>query len=322
MSDKPLRIASRRSPLAQAQARMVRTLLAKAAGVAADDAEGRFPILTYVTSGDQNLTPDLAAIGGKGLFTKEVEAALLSGEADIAVHSMKDMPAVMPKGLVLAATPAREDPRDSFVTVEGQTLNEMPERAVIGTSSVRRAAQLKRLRPDVSIVPMRGNVQTRLRKLADGDAQGTFLAEAGLRRLDASDVRRMPLDPAVMLPALGQGTLCVQARLDDTAALASCRQINCLETALASAAERAVTQRLEGSCRTPIAGLATVTDRTLMLKTELFSLDGEERFQAAATALMTGNERQDLLRASQAGEDVAAQLIVQAGPLLQSLLSA
>ncbi|MEM7739624.1 MAG: hydroxymethylbilane synthase [Pseudomonadota bacterium] len=272
---KPIVIASRQSPLAVAQAEAIRRSLAQTEDVAPKDLDTRFPIKTYVTSGDKNLQDTLADAGGKGLFVKEVEAALLSGEADIAVHSMKDMPAAMPQGLVLAAIPPREDPRDALITLSGLHLDALQEGTVIGTSSVRRAAQIRHHRPDVTIVPFRGNVQTRLDKLARGDAAGTFLAEAGLQRLGRSEVKRHVLEPEVMLPALGQGVLCVQARAGDEQILALCASITCRKTALESAVERAFLGRLDGSCRTPMAGLAIAARDEIHFRAEILSLNGQ-----------------------------------------------
>ncbi|MEO1658200.1 MAG: hydroxymethylbilane synthase [Pseudomonadota bacterium] len=312
---KPIVIASRQSPLAVAQAVAVRAMLGRAAELPEDAWEEQFPLKTYVTSGDKNLQDTLADVGGKGLFVKEVEAALLSGEADIAVHSMKDMPAAMPAGLTLAAVPPREDPRDAFVTLEGIHLRELPEGATVGTSSVRRAAQVRQLRPDLRIVPFRGNVQTRLEKLTRGEADGTFLAEAGLRRLGRDDVKRQVMDPGEMIPALGQGVLCVQAREGDEDVLSLCAAITCEATAMASAVERAFLARLDGSCRTPMAGLATADGAQVQFAAEILSVDGkhraflEERFSAS-----------DHNRAADAGQRYANLLLRDIGPEIRLAL--
>ncbi|MEO1043256.1 MAG: hydroxymethylbilane synthase [Pseudomonadota bacterium] len=312
---KPIVIASRQSPLAVAQAKAVRRLLGDVEGIEPANLEAHFPLKTYVTSGDKNLQHTLADAGGKGLFVKEVEAALLSGEADIAVHSMKDMPAAMPPGLVLAAVPPREDPRDAFVTLKGQTLNDLHEGAVIGTSSVRRTAQLLRRRPDVSVVPFRGNVQTRLEKLARGEAEGTFLAEAGLQRLGRTEIKRDILAPTMMLPALGQGVLCVQARAGDERVLALSSAIICAQTWVASAVERAFLGRLDGSCRTPMAGLATVAGDQIHFRAEILSLDGQlteqcdEQFAVGESA-----------KIAQLGQSFAEHLLNRANPALRHAL--
>ncbi len=328
MSIKPLTIASRASPLAVAQALLVRDLLAKAAGVPLSDREEMFPHKTFVTTGDRSTAPTLAPQGVKGLFTKEIEAALLTGEADIAVHSMKDMPAVSPPGLVIAGVPAREDPRDAFITLDGRALSDMPPGAKIGTSSVRRAAQLLRRRPDLTVVPLRGNVGTRLEKIARGDAEATFLAMAGLLRLDKAEVPRQPLDPEEMLPALGQGVLAVQTREDDMAARALCAAITCPKTAAASAAERGLLEALDGSCKTPMAGLATVDDAfSLTLRGHVLMPDGSAHFavskqislsaQSGAAAL----SETDLTAASALGQAVADALRTDAGDALRTMFT-
>ncbi|GGY37369.1 hydroxymethylbilane synthase [Parvularcula lutaonensis] len=271
---KPIVIASRRSPLAVAQAKAVRAMLGRAAGLPGDSWEAAFPIKTFVTTGDRALQGSLAEVGGKGLFVKEIEMALLTGDADIAVHSMKDMPAEMPDGLVQSAVPEREDPRDAFVSLTGTPIDELPDGAIIGTSSIRRAAQLRRMRPDVEIIEFRGNVQTRLAKLERGEALGTFLAQAGLNRLGRDDVRRCPIDTDEMLPALGQGALCIQSREGDEDVLSLCRSINHETTELTTAVERAFVARLDGSCRTPMAGHAHMDGGKIRFRAEILHPDG------------------------------------------------
>ncbi|ADM08679.1 porphobilinogen deaminase [Parvularcula bermudensis HTCC2503] len=321
MSFKPLRIASRRSPLAVAQALWVRDRLAEALGIDEVDRDAAFPHETFVTTGDRMLNPTLADIGGKGLFTKEIEIALLDGQADIAVHSMKDMPAQMPPGLVLAAVPVREDPRDAFVTLDGRPLDQMPAGARIGTSSTRRRAQLARLRPDLALVPMRGNVGTRLQKLAAGEAEGTFLAEAGLRRLGMTDVKREALSPARMLPALGQGALCVQARSGDHETLSACAHINNRPTALAAAAERALISGLDGSCKTPIGGLARQTGDSLILEGQILTPDGRRVLRGERTVAIGGMTWEAVLDSARAaGADLAAYMRAEAGADLAAML--
>ncbi|MEM9988345.1 MAG: hydroxymethylbilane synthase [Pseudomonadota bacterium] len=314
MSIKPRPIASRRSPLAMAQSRYVQNLLATVAGISQNEKDEAFPIKAYVTSGDKNMAPSLSEEGGKGLFTKEVEEAVLNEQADIAVHSMKDMPAQMPEGLVIAAIPVREDPRDAFVTVEGISLQEMPEGSRIGTSAVRRAAQLKRLRPDLEIVPMRGNVGTRLDKLAKNQADGTFLAEAGLRRLGHDTIQREVLETSLFLPALGQGTLCIQARQQDEETLELCSKINCNVNPFVSASERAFLSQLDGSCRTPIAGFAHMAAGSLTLTAEILDPEGQETVRGVEVAAITTLEE-----ASQLGVQLAEQLKAQASPALLDL---
>jgi hydroxymethylbilane synthase len=322
MSFNPVRIASRRSPLAVAQTDLVRQFLSAVIGIGPDDVADAFPVETFVTTGDRLLNPSLSEIGGKGLFTKEIEIALLDGAADIAVHSMKDMPATNPPGLVIAAVPRREDPHDAFVTLDGRSLDDMPAGARIGTSSTRRAAQLRRARPDLVVVPFRGNVQTRLRKLEAGEADATFLAEAGLRRLGRDDVKRVVMPAGQMLPALGQGTLCVQCRAEDAEAQALCARIDDLDTALANAAERAVIEALGGSCKTPIAGLATAADGHVSLRAEILTPDGTRAVQAVdAGPVEAPTHAQQLDRAAAIGVGVANRLREAAGPDLERMLA-
>ena len=323
MSFKSLTIASRQSPLAVAQAELVRNLLADALDIPEAEREAAFPLRTYVTTGDRAMNPSLAEIGGKGLFTKEVEAALLMGEADIAVHSMKDMPAEMPEGLVLAAVPAREDPRDALVSAEGLRLDDLPAGARVGTSSIRRRAQLARRRPDLEIVPMRGNVGTRLGKLADGEADATFLAEAGLRRLGRDDVRRTPLPVSVMLPAPGQGILCIQARADDQAALELCVRINNSEAALANAAERAIVASLDASCRSPIAAHSWIEAGEFRLQAEILTPDGRASYGGERLFDAPAEPSSDTIAlAADLGRDLASSLMADAGPDLDRIIPA
>lgn len=321
MTFKPLTIASRQSPLAVAQAELVRDLLAEALGIDAADKDAAFPLRTYVTTGDRKMDPSLADIGGKGLFTKEIEAALLLGEADIAVHSMKDMPAEMPPGLVLAAVPAREDPRDALVSETGLALDDLAPGARVGTSSIRRRAQLARLRPDLEIVPMRGNVGTRLGKLAAGEADATFLAEAGLRRLGRDDVTRSPMDMARMLPAPGQGILCIQARDGHSEALDICQRINNPEAALASSAERAVVEALDASCRTPVAAHATLEKDELVVRAEILTPDGSAHYTGERRLPTADISMRTLLDdAAHHGGELASSLATEAGPDLARIV--
>ncbi len=272
--EKPLAIASRRSPLALAQARIVQSLVMKAAGVK----EAKAPIRDYVSTGDRNLAGSLAEVGGKGLFTKEIEEALLTGAARFAVHSMKDMPADSPEGLVTAAIPAREDPRDVFISHVAETPWDLPQGARVGTASVRRAAQLLARRPDLRIVTLRGNVGTRLDKLERGEAEATFLALAGLNRLNLEDHATTIMAIDEMLPAVGQGALCVQTREDDEEARKIAASFNCPKTSACVAVERAFLAGLDGSCRTPIAGLAVVEGGEIVFRGEVLSLDGAEHY--------------------------------------------
>jgi hydroxymethylbilane synthase len=255
-----LKIGTRGSPLALAQAEIVRTL-AIATGLVAEDA---IETIVIKTSGDRIQDRSLADIGGKGLFTKEIEEALLDRRVDVAVHSLKDLPAWMPEGLGLAAVLKREDPRDALLSPVATTIAALPQGARVGTSSPRRKALLLGLRPDLEIVEFRGNVGTRLAKLAAGEVQGTMLAMAGMARLGL-DVERHPLDPAEMLPAACQGAIGLEIRLDDTRMMALCDALNDPVSAIAVTAERAFLATLDGSCRTPIGALATVADGRVAL---------------------------------------------------------
>ncbi len=294
---------------------MVQAMVAQAAGIAPEAA----PVRDYVSSGDVNLAGSLAEIGGKGLFTKEIEEALLSGVARFAVHSMKDMPAVSPPGLVTAAIPAREDPRDAFISSKAKTPWDLEEGARVGTASVRRQAQMLSRRPDLKPVTLRGNVGTRLEKLAAGDADGTFLALAGLKRLGFSGKATAILSTEEMLPAVGQGALCVQTRADDKEARAIAAQFSCAGTTACVAMERAFLAGLDGSCRTPIAGIAIIDNGEIFFRGELLSLDGRERFHierrlpyaedCAGEAAAMGAHAAAQIRA-QAGEEFFRKLVL------------
>ncbi|WP_375260489.1 hydroxymethylbilane synthase [Palleronia sp.] len=268
----PLKIGTRGSPLALAQANETRDRLATAFHLPGE----AFQIVTIKTTGDRVIDRPLKEIGGKGLFTREIEEALLSGEIDIAVHSMKDMPVAQPEGLTLDTYLPREDPRDAFISLDGGTLAELPEGRVVGTSSLRRKAQLLNRRPDLTVVEFRGNVQTRLRKLADGVANATFLAMAGLNRLGDDDVPRLPIPEDEMLPAVAQGAIGIERRVADDRVTEMLAAIHDHDTGLRLAAERAFLARLDGSCETPIAGLAELMGDTLRLRGEILRTDGSE----------------------------------------------
>lgn len=244
--------------------------------VAHDLPEEAFEIVVIKVTGDQIQDRALKEIGGKGLFTREIEEALLEGGIDIAVHSMKDMPTVQPEGLVLDCYLAREDVRDAFVSPHVAGLEDLPEGAVVGSSSLRRRAQLALRRPDLRLVEFRGNVQTRMKKLSDGMAQATFLAMAGLNRLGMAHVARSAIDPEVMLPAVAQGAIGVERRAADARVAALLEPIHDGPTGQRLAAERAFLARLDGSCETPIAGLAVLEGGTLWLRGEILRPDGSE----------------------------------------------
>lgn len=269
-----------------------------------------FPMAAYETSGDKNLSGSLAQIGGKGLFTKEIEEALLSGAARFAVHSMKDMPAVAPEGLVIAATPPREDPRDCFISPQAASPWDLPNEASIGAASVRRIAQVLARRPDLRPVTLRGNVGSRLEKLQKGDVAATFLALAGLKRLGLENHATKIMTPEDMLPAPCQGALCVQARADDEQALALAVKIDCPKTRLCVAVERAFLAALDGSCRSPIAGLAMIEGGEIFFRGELLSLDGAERFRAERRFVFSLD---DIVSAETVGKEAAAEIRAAAG---------
>src|SRR3954451_2915531 len=250
----PLRIGTRGSPLALVQARMVRAALAAAdPDLAAEDA---VEIRVGSTTGDRVRDRPLAEIGGKGLFTKEIEDGLLDGSLDLAVHSMKDVPTFLPAGLVIAATLPRADPRDALIANGTRRIADLPAGAVVGTASLRRAAQLLAARPDLRVVPLRGNVGTRLAKVEAGEVAATFLAMAGLVRLGLAEAASAPLEPAEMLPAVAQGAVGIETRADDEALHELLARVSHAETFRCMVAERAFLAALEGSCRTPIAALA------------------------------------------------------------------
>jgi hydroxymethylbilane synthase len=261
-----IRLATRGSALALAQARVV------ADGLAAGGA--RVEVIAIRTEGDRRAEARLAAIGGKGLFVREIEQALLRGDADVAVHSLKDLPAELPAGLTLPVFPEREDPRDVLVTREPCTLDELPRGAMVGTSSPRRRALVLALRPDLVVTPIRGNVDTRLTKLAGGEWAAVLLAAAGLRRLGLAPRHATPLAPDVFVPAIGQGVLAVQTRADDAVTLAALRLLDHAPTRLCALAERAFLARLGASCVTPMAAHARHADGRIVMDAVIASEDG------------------------------------------------
>ncbi len=275
MQARILRIGTRGSPLALAQAHEVRGRL-MAAHKLPEDA---FEIRILKTTGDVILDRPLAEVGGKGLFTKELEEALLAHEVDLAVHSMKDMQTVLPDGLGIGAVLPREDVRDAFISFKYGSLADLPQGAVVGTSSLRRQAQVKRVRPDLEVVQFRGNVQTRLKKLADGIADATLLACAGLKRLGLSEKITSPIATTDMLPAVAQGAIAIEIRAGDAATADLIAPLNDAHTSLCVTAERAFLTRLEGSCRTPIAGLAELGGGTLSFRGMTFTPDGAQCFE-------------------------------------------
>ena len=296
----PLKIGTRGSPLALAQAFETRRRLMERHGLSEDG----FEIVIIKTTGDRIQDRSLSEIGGKGLFTREIEDALLDGSIDIAVHSMKDMPVAQPDGLVLDCFLPREDVRDAFVSRQVASLADLAPGAVVGTSSLRRRAQLLNRRPDLRVVEFRGNVQTRLRKLDEGVAVATFLAMAGLNRLNMASVARSAIDVDDMLPAVAQGAIGIERRAGDARIASLLAGIHDAPTGLRLAAERAFLATLDGSCQTPIAGLALLEGDRLFLRGEILRPDGSEA--------IAGERRVAVTDGAAAGADLARELLGRA----------
>jgi hydroxymethylbilane synthase len=295
---RPLRIGTRGSPLALWQANRVSDVLMAAGLVPGTE------IVEIRTTGDKVQNRLLAEIGGKGLFSKEIEEELAAGRIDIAVHSMKDVETELAPGFAIAALLERADPRDAWISASGEGLDYLPAGARVGTASLRRKAQVLARRPDLTVLPFRGNVGTRLGKLAGGEADATLLAKAGLDRLEMTDCITEALAPEIMLPAAAQGAVGIEARLDDTALLDALRQINHGDTSITVKAERALLAALDGSCRTPIGAYAVLGDAgDITLQALLASEDGTktwrtERRGAAADADRLGADAGAELRAA------------------------
>ncbi len=308
MPSKTIRIGTRGSALALAQAHETRDRLARVHNL---DAE-RFDIVIIKTSGDRILDRPLAEVGGKGLFTKEIEEALIAGDIDLAVHSSKDMPTVLPPGLALTAFLPREDVRDAFLSPKAARLADLPQGARVGTSSLRRQAMVRRLRPDLDVVDYRGNVQTRLKKLAEGVVDATLLAAAGLNRLGLAGEITSVIETDEFLPAVGQGAICIETREDDDDIRSLLAPIHDQTTAVSLAAERAFLAELDGSCRTPIGGLALSTADGIAFSGIILSVDGSEAYAverrgAAADAAALGADAGRELR-RRAGAEFFARL--------------
>ncbi|HEY9037336.1 MAG TPA: hydroxymethylbilane synthase [Roseovarius sp.] len=298
----PLKLGTRGSPLALAQANETRARLAAAFDLPIE----AFQIVVIKTTGDRIIDRPLKEIGGKGLFTREIEDALLSGGIDIAVHSMKDMPTLQPGGLLLDTYLPREDVRDGFVSAHHVRLADLPEGAKVGTSSLRRRAQVLVAYPHLEVVEFRGNVQTRLKKLEDGVAACTFLAMAGLKRLDRADVARSALEPSEMLPAIAQGAIGIERRENDSRAAEMLSAIHHAPTGQRLAAERAFLAALDGSCETPIAGLAELDGGTLHLRGEVLRPDGSQTIKDARSAPIADG--------AELGRAMARDMLKEAGP--------
>ncbi len=284
--DQPLKIGTRGSPLALAQAHETRSRLMAAHGLP----EAAFEIMVIKTTGDDRTLIDadrpLKEIGNKGLFTKEIEEAMVEGRIDIAVHSMKDMPTEQPDGLTLGCYLPREDTRDAFISPSTQGIADLPSGAVVGSSSLRRRAQLLNKRPDLKVVEFRGNVQTRLKKLHDGVADCTFLAMAGLNRLGMSDLANGGIEPEDMLPAIAQGAIGIEWRIADTATAELLVPLHDTPTGQRLDAERAFLAGLDGSCETPIAGLALIEGDEIWLRGEILRPDGSQKLATEGRALL------------------------------------
>lgn len=314
MTAKPLlRLGTRGSPLALAQAEEVRRRLAAAHPELA--AEQAVAIVVIKTTGDRIQDRALSEIGGKGLFTKEIEEALVAGEVDAAVHSMKDVPTWLPDGLTVDHLLPREDPRDAFFSPHGRCPAELPQGAVVGTASLRRQAQVLARRPDLKVVTFRGNVATRLRKLAAGEVDATLLAVAGLRRLGEAARITATLAPEEMLPAVGQGAIGLEIRADDAPTRALLDAIACRDTGVRIAAERALLAQLDGSCKTPIAGLAELEDGGVLRLRGLIALpDG--------SALHAAELRGPRSEAEALGRRLGEELQAAAGPAFLAAITA
>jgi hydroxymethylbilane synthase len=305
-----MRLGSRGSPLALAQSRLVAAMLAKNAGV--DTAA--FPIETFMTSGDR-IQGRLQEAGGKGLFTKELDEAMLEGRIDAAIHSMKDLPTRMPPGIVLACVPSREDPRDAFIALRAKTLMDLPQGATVGTASLRRQAQTLHLRPDLKVEMLRGRVETRLAKIESGAFDATYLALAGLKRLGLESHAASVVDSDAMPPAPGQGALAITARAGDEKTLALLALLNIAEHAITTTAERAFLQALDGSCRTPIAALAKITGGNLAFLGEVLTPDGKHCWRRRETVALGGDAA---ATARALGARLGAEIVTEAGPLYKA----
>ncbi|MFZ5395133.1 hydroxymethylbilane synthase [Acinetobacter seifertii] len=303
---KTLKIATRQSPLALWQAEHIRARLQEL------HPDLTVELVKFVTQGDKILDTPLAKIGGKGLFVKELEAALLDGRADLAVHSMKDVPMALPEGLTLAVICEREDPLDAFVSNNFEKFADLPQGAKVGTSSLRRKSQILKQRPDLQIIDLRGNVGTRLSKLDDDQYDAIILASAGLKRLGLENRIRHTIEPNVSLPAVGQGALGLECRADDQEVLALIQPLLHIETDVCVRAERAFNAYLEGGCQVPIAGYATLQDGKIHIEGRVGSVDGQ--------TLLRAELNDEIHNAQQLGENLARNLLEQgAGDLLKAL---
>lgn len=310
----PIRIGARGSKLSLTQSGHVQARIAAALGVPAgasrEEIEAAVTLIPFVTTGDRVQDRRLMEIGGKGLFTKEIEEALLDGRIDCAVHSLKDMPAALPPGLTLAAVPEREDPRDAFISQVCERLEDLPRGARLGTASLRRQAQALHVRPDLEIIMTRGNVETRLAKLERGEADAILLAQSGLNRLGLGHLPRSWLDPEACPPAPGQGALVIETRTEDQNA-PWLEAVRCPETTIAVAAERGALFALEGSCRTAVGAHAVLRGMRLALIVEALTPDGALRFRRQGEIALTGAD--DVGAARALGLDLGTQVRAEGG---------
>ena len=297
-----LRIGTRGSPLALAQAEQVRARLVAAHGLAS----AAIDVCVIRTSGDAIQDRPLAEVGGKGLFTKEIEQALFENKVDLAVHSAKDMETVLPPGLVVTAFLEREDVRDAFISRRATSLSDLPRGAIVGTASLRRQAIVRRLRPDLQVVSLRGNVETRLRKLDAGEVDATLLALAGLKRLGLTEAASSVFSVDEFLPAVGQGAIAIETRADDARTRTLVAAINDADTMAALTAERAFLAALDGSCKTPIAGHAKIAGGALALRGLIVKPDGSAAHETSRSGLVGD--------AAALGQDAGAELKQRGGP--------
>ncbi|TCS96526.1 hydroxymethylbilane synthase [Hazenella coriacea] len=301
---RPLVVGTRKSELAMTQTKWVVNQLREA------HPDLQVSLEKIVTKGDRILNVTLSKVGGKGLFVKEIEQALLDKRIDFAVHSMKDMPGEMPEGLVIGAIPPRENPHDCLLTRKGCTLRDLPEGSLVGTSSLRRQAQLLAIRPDLRVEPVRGNLGTRLQKMKDGEFDAIILAAAGLSRMDWKEEIHDELSAEEMLPAVGQGALAIQCRADDEELLAALQSIHDEETGRAVRAERAFLQTFQGGCHLPVAAYAQVIGEDVQLTGLVGQPDGKKIIKGS----LTGKDEQSV------GQQLAEQLTEQgAGRLLAAV---
>jgi len=296
-----IRIGTRGSPLALMQANEVKSLLVKSNNLI----EENIKISIIKTTGDKILDKPLSSVGGKGLFTKEIEEALINNKIDIAVHSLKDMPTKQPTGLLVNCFLEREDPRDAFISTKIKNLARLHSNAIVGTSSLRRKAQILNIIPTVEVVEFRGNVQTRLKKLENEIADCTFLAIAGLKRLNLTHLITEPIPITKMLPAVAQGIICIEQRSNDHKISKLLKALNHKPTMIRALAERTMLEILDGSCQTPIAGLAIIKEGQIILKGEILKLDGSKKISYEAT--------DNIDNASKVGQSVGLSLLKKAG---------